>query len=516
MNDRINTSTANLVSYTSLDRAFAASMLVCGFLYLNLIKPISFGAGVSIFTAVLMVVTIFYLKKSGVVLTKESAIWAAPLSLSAMSFIIFDNWALKALNFVFLSLMYLYWVSVSSNSRVDGKLSSYIIGDLLNQILIVPFSNFICCFGAVRSGNASNRQWKGFFGALTGVLVFLPVLILVVNLLIDADAAFESVAEKIKFSISEDVFEYLLQIILGIPIACYLFGSVFGNRYKKHTGRITKGSIDKTAAGIQFAPKITVYAALTALNIIYIIFFIAGASYFFSAFSNDLPGAMTYAEYARRGFFELCAVSAINLMVTVVAIVITERENKEIGEIPKALKMEIAALCIFTLMLIITAIRKMILYIDYYGLTQLRVYTTWFMFVLFIIFIIVALRQIKTFDSARVIAVTVILGFLLLTYSNVDGNIAKYNIERFEEGTLRTIDAEALSELSDGAVPHIYELYKETRDESLRQQLAEVLAVEQATDDGDPDYEETFRDFNLQKSNADQIRALISQSEGTI
>ena len=110
----------------------------------------------------------------------------------------------------------------------------------------------------------------------------------------------------------------------------------------------------------------------------------------------------------------------------------------------------------------------------------------------------------------------VILGFLLLTYSNVDGNIAKYNIERFEEGTLRTIDAEALSELSDGAVPHIYELYKETRDESLRQQLAEVLAVEQATDDGDPDYEETFRDFNLQKFNADQIRALISQSEGTI
>lgn len=516
MNDRINISTTKLVSYTSLDRAFAAAMLVCGFLYLNLIKPISLGAGVSIFAAVLMATAVFYLKKSGVELTKASAIWAAPLSLSAMSFIFFDNWALKALNFIFISLMYLYWVSVSSNSRVEGKLSPYIVGDLLNQIVIVPFSNFICCFGAVRSGSASNRQWKGFFGALIGILVFLPVLILVVNLLIDADAAFESVAEKIKFSISEDVFVYLLQIILGIPIACYLFGSVFGNRYKKHTDRITKGSIDKTATGLRFAPKITVYAALTALNIIYIIFIIVGASYFFSAFANDLPGTMTYAEYARRGFFELCAVSAINLLVTVVAIVITERENKETGEAPKALRIEIAALCIFTLMLIITAIRKMILYIDYYGLTQMRVYTTWFMAVLFILFVIVALRQIKTFDSAKVIVVTVISGFLLLTYGNVDGKIAKYNIERFEEGTLRTIDVEALSQLSDGAVPHIYNLYKDTRDGSLKQELAEAMAVEQITDESDSDYKETFRDFNLQKFNADQIRALIFQSEGTI
>jgi len=516
MKEGVNISTANLVSYTSLDRAFAAAMLVCGFLYLNLIKPVSFGAGVSIFAALLMVATVFYLRKSGAVFTKASALWAAPVFLSAMNFVFFDNGVLKALNFIFLSSMYLYWVSVSSNSRLDGRLSSYVVGDLLNQTLIVPFSNFICCFGAIRSGAAGNRQWKGFFGALIGILVFLPVLILVVNLLIDADAAFESVVAKIKFSVSEEVFEYMLQIILGIPIACYLFGSVFGNHYKKHTDRINKRSIDKTAAGLQFAPKITVYAALTALNIIYIIFLIAGASYFFSAFANDLPGAMTYAEYARRGFFELCAVSAINLLVTVVAFVITERENKETGEAPKALRTEIAALCIFTLMLIITAIRKMILYIDYYGLTQMRVYTTWFMAVLFIVFTIVALRQIKTFNSAKVIVVTVISGFILLTYGNVDGSIAKYNIERFEEGTLRTIDVEALSELSDGAVPYIYNLYKETRDESLRRQLVEALAVERITDEGGSDYEETFRDFNLQKFNADQIRTLIFQSEGTI
>ncbi len=497
--------------YLSADKTFALAMLILGFLYWNLIKPNSMGAGVSIFAVLLMAVTWVYLKGSDNFQPKSNAFWAGVLLISVFSFSIFDNITLKALNFIFISALFIYWVAASTGNRLDGALSSYLPGDLLKQSLIVPFTNLSCCFGALKNSDQGSRQWKSMLAAVIGIVAFLPVLILVISLLVNADAAFESMTEKIRFSISEDVIEYILQMILGIPVACYLYGLVYGNRYGRNTDRFTKESVDKTNAGLRFAPKITVCSALTMLNLIYAVFFIVAAPYFFSAFMNDLPGAMTYAEYARRGFFELCAVAAINLAVTAVAYMITARaQMEEQNKVPKALRIEVAVLCGFTIMLILTALRKMALYIHYYGLTQLRVYTTWFMLVLLVIFIMVAIRQFKFYHSARMIIAACVVGFLLLTYGNADGFIAKYNIERYSSGTLETIDTEALAELSDAAAPYIYELYLNTEDTVLKDQLKTALMAGKYAGAEDSYGHRSFRDFNLQRYKAEQIRAAIS------
>ncbi|MFZ3102315.1 MAG: DUF4153 domain-containing protein [Desulfitobacteriaceae bacterium] len=53
---------------------------------------------------------------------------------------------------------------------------------------------------------------------------------------------------------------------------------------------------------------VIVLSALTALNLVFIVYFLSQLTYLFSAFNNRLPELMTYAEYARRGFFELCTV----------------------------------------------------------------------------------------------------------------------------------------------------------------------------------------------------------------
>jgi hypothetical protein len=130
------------------------------------------------------------------------------------------------------------------------------------------------------------------------------------------------------------MLEYLIQMILGIPVAFYLYGLVYGNRYARHTKHITLESVENKAVAFRFAPRITIYSALTALNVVYIIFFLAQAAYLFAAFGNSLPEALTYAEYARRGFFELCAVAAINLGVIGIAHLITSRK---IGKLKKLL-----------------------------------------------------------------------------------------------------------------------------------------------------------------------------------
>jgi hypothetical protein len=173
------------------------------------------------------------------------------------------------------------------------------------------------------------------------------------------------------------------------------------------------------------------------------------------------------------------------------------------------LKFETVALCLFTMMLIATAVSKMGMYISYYGLTQLRVYTTWFMILLFLVFVIVAARQFKHFNGFKMALISFVLFFMLLCYANVDGMIAKYNIDAYREGDLQGVDVGALSELSDAAVPYLFELYQETQDPEMKSSIeAVIFGVYDGGAVRDP-YDSTFRDFNFEKYKADKIRALL-------
>ena len=106
-------------------------------------------------------------------------------------------------------------------------------------------------------------------------------------------------------------------------------------------------------------------------------------SYFTGAFSNILPDGFSYSSYAREGFFQLCAVTVINALVILCGDVFCRRRE---GRTHASVRSFITVLCVFTLGLIATAVSKMAMYIGIYGLTKLRVYTTWFMALLALLF----------------------------------------------------------------------------------------------------------------------------------
>jgi hypothetical protein len=319
--------------------------------------------------------------------------------------------------------------------------------------------------------------------------------------------AFESFVSKFLDVIKIDRFiNYIIQFIIGIPVAFYLYGLIYGDVKGRYDSAITKTSVDNAAEAVKIAPKMTIYSAVTSFNIIYLAFFAVQAAYLFSALNGHLPEAFTYAEYARRGFFELCAITGINLGILAVAHLTIKAYP---GDKKRALRIQTVIISIFTILLIVTALSKMAMYIDVYGLTQWRVFTSWFMILLLFVFVIISIRQIKKFNAARLIIIGFTLMFMVLSYGNADGLIAKYNISRYEAGTLATLDIEALSELSDAAAPYIYDLYLKTdeSDQEMRQGLVEAIKSgerEVYTMMGIREF--GFRDFNLQRYMADRIR----------
>ena len=491
----------NEKSFNTADIVFSFAMIVCGFLYWEL-DLYMLGAGVTLFAVIIFAVSFIYLSKSKIKQNVKSLVFLILAGISAAQFLLFDNRFIGGLNFIFLLAIFIYWICLSTNRQIDKKLSAYIVGDIVKHGLSIPFLNFGCCASGMKNLSKCKKA-KGILPALAGILIFLPLIAIVVGLLISADLAFENFINGIfDFIRIEKLVPYIMKVIIGMPVAFYLYGLIYGNVKGRYADKITVESVDKKIASMKIAPKIAMYSVLTSFNAVYLIFFAVQAAYLFSAFNGNLPEIFTHAEYARRGFFELCAVAGINLGVLIISNLTIKRERKEE---PKALRVETIIVSLFTISLIVTALSKMIMYINEYGLTQLRVFTSWFMILLLFVFAVICIRQFKKFNAARFIIVGFIVMFMILSYGNVDGLIAKYNISRYEAGTLSTFDVDMMTDLSDAAVPHIYDMYLRTdeNDLEMRRKLASSIM------NGKREKASGFREFNFQTHRADEIRALI-------
>ena len=86
---------------------------------------------------------------------------------------------------------------------------------------------------------------------------------------------------------------------------------------------------------------------------------------------------LTYAEYARRGFFELVAVAALLLPIMLLLDWVARLNTPREVTLYRVLS---GLLVLLLFVVIVSALQRMRLYTDQYGLTELRLYTTAFMF----------------------------------------------------------------------------------------------------------------------------------------
>jgi len=133
--------------------------------------------------------------------------------------------------------------------------------------------------------------------------------------------------------------------------------------------------------------------------------------------------------------------------------------RREGGRVPAAVKALALFLCVFSLILVATALSKMLLYMNRFGLTRQRVRTSVFMLYLAAVLLALGLRLFV--KRVPVLRLAVGLGAALLiclSLSNVDGLVARYNVSAWKSGRLDSLDMKTVCELGDGAVPTLVEL----------------------------------------------------------
>ena len=88
-------------------------------------------------------------------------------------------------------------------------------------------------------------------------------------------------------------------------------------------------------------------------------------------------------------------------------------------------------------------------------MTPLRIYTSWFMLVLVMFFVLIITAQFTKLNFCRAAFAGFTILFAVLCFSNVDGMIARYNVNAYRTGELSQVDFGVLEDLGDAALTHV-------------------------------------------------------------
>jgi hypothetical protein len=219
-----------------------------------------------------------------------------------------------------------------------------------------------------------------------------------------------------------------------------------------------------------------------SVNFLFVAFVAVQARYFFGGEANITAQGYTYAEYARRGFYELLAVSCMTMALLVALESLTYRKREE----ERLFRGLVTLMVTLTFVILIAAFRRSNLYENAYGYTRIRVmsgtFMIWLAVLLGVLLVAIVRHRRALFWTSCIVTG---LGFILtLNLMNMDGFIASHNIARFEESG--KLDVGYLLSLSDDAVPTVATLI-DNRDleTSDRVQLLNGLGVRLAELDRD-------------------------------
>ena len=370
----------------------------------------------------------------------------------------------------------------NQNRSLNGGI---LLLDCVKATFVYPFISFAAMFTTLfKPSKGSKRIGKAVLFTLLGIGIAFVLSLIAVSLL-SYDPTFRKI---FTFDYDwDDLPSVIAKLLFTIPAAALLFSTFESSRSHKAESMSTPEKADAFALRVKKVPAVVLMIPVVALLAIYGIFFFTQWGTYTAAFSGILPSDFTAAEYARNGFFELCAVASINAVLSVVMGLFMKQCNAASVLLRKLAN---TLLSIATLVLIATALSKMILYVQRFDLTVLRLFVSVVLVLIAVGFLTSLLSQwIKPIKVTPVLVVLVGLLLLVTPFLNVRGRIAKYNVDaylaRAEQGILSNkIDTGYLvSDLGSAAIPDAVRLLEsgklrpayETRLEEQLTEHAEYL-----------------------------------------
>ncbi len=295
---------------------------------------------------------------------------------------------------------------------------------------------------------------RQLFPLLRGLLLALPVLLVFTLLLISADLIFaDYIAELFSLDIFSHITEWLWRGFLILLLSVVLAGGL-ALALTRRAGDEEQSKLERslgalpTYFSIGFIETSTI---LVLVNMLFSAFVAIQFTYLFGGVRDVTDAGYTFAEYARRGFFELLTVAILTMLLVLGLNWLSHRASKRQIRLFNVLS---SALVGLVLVMLVSAWRRMALYEAAYGYTELRlmvyVCMAWLALTLAWFLLTLWVRP----DRFAVGALLAVMGFVVtLNVINPDAFIARQNLDRYVQ--TGDLDVLYLTELSDDAVPQL-------------------------------------------------------------
>ncbi|WUP01942.1 DUF4173 domain-containing protein [Streptomyces sp. NBC_00272] len=287
-------------------------------------------------------------------------------------------------------------------------------------------------------------------------LVAVVLLVLFGALFASADAAFADLLSGItpEVSVGDGPLRFLL----------FLFGACLALAAARTAAAPSRWDRIRLAPG---KPRTRLEWALplVVLNLLFAAFNAAQLAVLFGGYDAMLESTgLTHSKYARQGFWQLLWATVLTLAV--IALALRRAPRAGAGD-RRFVRVVLGALCALTLVVVASALRRMDLYVDEYGLTRLRVSVAAMeLWLGLVIVLIMAAGVFGTRRLPRAVAGSAAAAVLAFGLLSPDGMVAEKNVARFQQ--TGKIDPAYFQSLSADAVPALDRLPEPRRSCALR------------------------------------------------
>lgn len=273
------------------------------------------------------------------------------------------------------------------------------------------------------------------------LLISFPLLLIFAALLSGADAIFSKWLKDV-FAVDVQwnwVWRTLRTILLTL---------VFGGILAVVTG--PEHVLEFKAKLIKKFDALIVSIVLGLLNLLFLAFVFIQIKYLFGSAHYVFESGITFAEYARAGFFQLVWVIALSALM----MLIVYRSYSD-HKAPVFLTMLQILLMVQVGVIAVSALKRMNLYQEAFGFTVLRLYVEWFIYFVIALLIFAGVSIVSRLPFWKFFYGSMLAGVIALTVVgsiNVDKVIAAENVRRFQQEG-KSIDIVYLTKLSVDAAP---------------------------------------------------------------
>lgn len=276
-----------------------------------------------------------------------------------------------------------------------------------------------------------------------GLLIALPFAGVFAFLFASADLRFSNSLRGLVDLDFEVIATHVMWLVAVTWLAAGVIRMLTGTRFANLKDATTLRKLDLGAVEIAVVYSI--------INVLFLWFVVLQLGYLFGGdeFVRDSSGP-SYADYARRGFFELLAV--VSLVVPFVLFFDWLGEGNSPGA-RRASRGLAAVLLISTSLIIVSALHRLKLYVDAYGLTEERYLAAaiilWLAVLLFVLLLRVLRGRRQQFTGLAL--ATAAAAVLVVVLTNPRAQIAGHNLARAQAGA--KLDIRYLQALGYDAVP---------------------------------------------------------------